>query len=152
MRYIAYVIAALAVFGAAYTAFTYEKPEEISDGPSELTPAASDEAWETKVDSQNGVTVEVKPIATGDAGQWKFALTFTTHSGSLDEDLMRSAELAVDDGAAQKPVEWQGPPPGGHHIEGVLVFAAIEPQPRTVELRIQDVGGVPMRTFRWELK
>lgn len=106
--------------------------------------------WETKIDDQPPVAVEVTPVELGQAaGQWKFAVTFTTHSGSLDEDLLTVASLADDKGNVYRPIFWEGPGPGGHHREGILIFNPIEPTPKYVELKIKNVGGVVERFFRW---
>lgn len=42
--------------------------------------------------------------------------------------------------------------PGGHRREGVLKFAAFEPFPESVELRIARPGEAAARTFRWQLR
>src|SRR3989344_2748444 len=111
------------------------------------------EQWETKTDEQLPVTITVTPIELGkDAKIWKFNVTFTTHSGSLDDDPVKIASLMDDKGNIYQPKMWEGPGPGGHHREGVLVFSPIEPAPKYVELRIKNIGGIAERLFRWDVK
>ena len=57
-----------------------------------------------------------------------------------------------DKGNIYQPKMWEGPGPGGHHREGVLVFSPIEPAPKYVELRIKNIGGIAERLFRWDVK
>ena len=74
-----------------------------------------------------------------------------THSEELSEDLVAVSELLDDQGKAYKPTSWDGSPPGGHHRNGVLKFNPISPKPRSLELKIKNVGGVVERSFKWDL-
>lgn len=106
--------------------------------------------WETKIDDQPPVIVTVTPLEFGSsAALWKFDIVFDTHSGSLDDDVLAAATLADASGAAYQPLAWEGPGPGGHHREGVLVFPAIDPMPPQVELTIKNIGNIPERVFSW---
>ncbi len=106
--------------------------------------------WETRTDDTPPVVVSVTPLAFGkDAAVWKFDVVFDTHSGSLDDDVLAAASLADASGTAYQPLAWEGPGPGGHHREGVLVFDAIDPLPQYVELSIKNIGTVPERLFMW---
>ncbi len=108
--------------------------------------------WETKSDDQPPVAVTVTPIEFGqDAEQWRFTVVFDTHSGSLDQDPAKVILLSDDKGNVYQPVTWKGPGPGGHHREGILIFAPIQPAPKFIELKIKDVGGVAERSFMWNL-
>ena len=109
-----------------------------------------EQKWETKPDDQSLVTVAVTPIEIGAAAKlWKFNVVLTTHSGSLDQDLVQVAELTDGQGRTYKPIAWEGAPVGGHHREGVLVFNAIAVAPTSVELKIKNIGGGPDRLFKW---
>lgn len=104
-------------------------------------------------DVANGVTVAVTPEGFApDARSWNFAVVFDTHTQDLADDLMSSALLRDAKGTEFKPVAWDGPPPGGHHRQGLLRFAPIVPQPDSVELRIKRQGEDAPRVFRWQLK
>lgn len=109
--------------------------------------------WETKTDDRAPVTIKVTPVEFGkSAGTWKFDIVFDTHSGSLDEDPREIATLIDEEGNAYRSLAWEGAGPGGHHREGVLVFAPISPLPQLITLKIQAIGGIAERTFTWEMK
>lgn len=144
----------VAVFFVYFMVFTgrgeIAKNEEQSR---EQTSEAEQKQWETKSDEQVPVAITITPLEFGkDATRWRFMVVFDTHSGSLDQDPMSVVSLADDRGNAYTPTVWEGPGPGGHHREGVLVFDAISPAPAYVELKIKDVGGVPERIFKWNVQ
>jgi hypothetical protein len=95
-----------------------------------------------------GVTVRVEPRGFPREGTWDFAVTLETHTGELDDDLVRSATLFAD-GKPYRPLGWQGSPPGGHHRSGILRFRAVTPPPHTVELRIRRADETRPRVFIW---
>ena len=109
--------------------------------------------WETKTDEQPPIIIKVTPVEFGKHFQtWKFRVVFDTHSGSLDDDLLRVVVLADDNGNDYRPTAWEGAGAGGHHREGTLLFEAINPIPLYVELKIKNVGGIAERSFKWYLK
>jgi len=106
--------------------------------------------WETKTDDQANVTVKATPVElSNQSPEWKFDITFDTHSVELDQDLVQIAALVDNQGTRYNPVRWEGPT-GGHHREGVLVFNRISPTPRSITLAMNGVGGVA-RDFAWQL-
>ena len=131
--------------------------DRIAPAPNTPALSASQETagteYESKIDSQGIVSVAVTPLQlSADASEWKFDVVLDTHSGSLDEDMLTSVILTDSNGNEYRPTVWNGAPPGGHHREGVLVFRAVSPMPRSVELTVKDVGGIPERSFKWDLK
>ena len=98
----------------------------------------------------NGVSISVKPAEVAGAN-WRFEVALNTHSGSLDDDLAKSATLLAA-GRQYSPAVWEGSAPGGHHRRGVLSFKAISPRPAAIELRIVRQGESAPREFRWKLK
>lgn len=109
--------------------------------------------WETKIDEQLSVTVEITPIDLGvDSKMWRFMFVLDTHSGSLDQDPVRIVSLLDDKGGIYQPIAWEGSGPGGHHREGTLIFNVVKPMPTYFELIIKDVGGIPERVFRWNIE
>lgn len=109
--------------------------------------------FEMQTDNQPPVLISVTPIEFGiDVQTWKFKISFDTHIGSLDNNPLEVVSLVDYTGKIYKPIFWNGPVPGGHHIEGELVFDAINPIPEFVDLKIKNVGGISERSFRWELK
>ena len=103
-------------------------------------------------DEANGVTIAVTPVNLAPAAKtWDFTIAFDTHSGSLSDDVAKSAVLADDSGKEFKPLGWAGAAPGGHHRQGVLKFAPISPRPQAIELRITRSSEQTPRRFRWNL-
>lgn len=99
----------------------------------------------------SGVTVKVTPQSL--SGKfWEFEIVFDTHSQELKDDLMKTAVLLAEEGAAAAPVEWKGDPAGGHHRKGLLRFNAVTPAPAVLELRILRPGEPSPRVFRWKLR
>lgn len=98
---------------------------------------------ETKESDEGPVSVTVTPIASD------FEISLNTHSEELSEDLVAVSELVDGQGKLYKPVSWEGDIPGGHHRKGVLKFNPISPRPKSIELKIKNVGGVPERNFKW---
>lgn len=103
--------------------------------------------------STGGVTVAVTPQnLAASAKSWDFKVVLDTHSGELNDDLVKTAILIDDKGGRHVPLKWDGAGPGSHHREGVLRFNPISPQPQSIELRIQRPGESAPRSFRWQLK
>ena len=148
MKHLLYIIIGLAAVASLY--FVYVNREQLPPNQ-RIQPSANitPDEWETKSDEQPPVTVMVTPIEFGkNIEVWKFDIAFDTHSGSLDDDLLKVAALIDDGGNLYKPIAWEGPGPGGHHREGILSFNAINPTPKYVELKIKDVGGITERSFK----
>jgi hypothetical protein len=88
-----------------------------------------------------------------------FDVVLDTHSVDLDAiDLRQLAVLRTSDGREARPTGWDAPK-GGHHRSGTLAFPAsaadgaplIGQETQTITLVIQNVAGVPARTFTWPL-
>lgn len=154
MKYFSYFAAGLAVVALAYFGFSGRgKVKPNNDQVTDLPAMATQTQWETKVDERQPVTIAVTPLDLGaGAGLWKFEVALDTHSGSLDLDPTMIAELLDGRGNAFKPISWEAPGPGGHHREGILTFRPINPSPAILELKFKNVGGIPERIFRWDLK
>jgi len=114
-------------------------------------PAAATELG-TQKNSERGVTVAVTPqnLSAG-ASTWDFKVVLDTHSGDLNDDLVKAAVLLDGTGMQHVPVAWDGAAPGGHHREGVLKFKPVSPTPATIELQIKRAGEANPRSFRWQL-
>lgn len=102
-----------------------------------------------RTSSEGGVTVAVTPRATAADRDWEFTVALDTHSQDLNDDLVAVSVLLVN-GAEVKPKAWTGAAAGGHHREGVLVFAPLAGPTGTVELRIQRPSEAQPRSFRWD--
>ena len=141
MEYLKYTLAAAALVLLAFFAQNVSRPPQPAQG-----------SFEARTDEQGQVTIKVTPLAL-EGAEWKFGVVFDTHSVDLDDDPMQITVLSDNRGNEYKPLAWEGPGPGGHHREGVLVFEASPPTggptPSSVELKIKNVGGVAERVFRW---
>lgn len=151
MKYLWYVIIVLIAGFLFYFGVLNEKiPKPSDERPAEEPLAAPGVIWETKVDAEPPVTIAITPVEFGkDANVWKFNVAFTTHSGSLDDDPVKVSFITDDKGNIYSPIGWNGPGPGGHHREGVLIFNSIAPASKYIELKFKNVGGVPERVFVW---
>lgn len=95
--------------------------------------------------------MSVTPTALPNAGNWQFAVRLNTHVAPITQDLAAVSVLSDGKGYEEKPIAWQGDPPGGHHRKGVLLFKPISPRPQSITLKIRQIGSVPERTFTWSL-
>ncbi len=156
MKYLKFTLIILvAIFLLYYYFSVSDAGKQQLKGSRQIESVSSSEQkqWETKTDEQSPVTVAVTPIEFGkDAGTWKFDIVFDTHSGNLDENPLEIALLLDDKSNTYQPLAWEGPGPGGHHREGVLIFNPIRPAPPYVELKVKDVGGISERSFKWSVE
>jgi len=154
MKYLFYIIIGLATIVLVYFGvFNREQSQRANHQPAEQSANTSQGGWETKTDDQPPVTINITPIEFGrDAKVWKLTVAFDTHSGSLDDDLLKVTSLVDNEGSTYQPISWEGQGPGGHHREGVLTFGALDPAPLYVELIIKNVGGVSGRSFKWNIE
>lgn len=112
--------------------------------------SVTSQKWESKIDDQASVTVTVTPtLLSEESEEWKFDVVMDTHSVELDQDMTKIAILIDERGKEYKALNWDGPT-GGHHREGILTFSKVIPVPKSVELKISDIGGV-VRIFNWQL-
>ncbi len=118
-----------------------------SSSPPVNNPTPYQSSLGTRESNDGSVSVSATPHSLGNT--WDFDISINTHSGELSEDLVAVSELVDDQGRLYKPTVWEGAPPGGHHRQGILRFNPISPQPKSIELKIKNVGGVAERSFRW---
>ena len=110
-------------------------------------------ALAVQTNREGGVTVKVVPrnLEPGSTS-WDFEVSLETHTQSMSQDLTTAAMVIDSQGKSHVPVGWEGDPPGGHHRRGLLRFRPLTGSPAAVELRINGIGGVDTRVFRWQLK
>ena len=94
---------------------------------------------------------------TGPENGFVFDIALDTHSVDLDGyDLSDLAILLLDNEIELRPETWDAGG-GGHHRNGTLSFpargddgTAMEVEDlQTIELIVQDVAGIPERSFTW---
>lgn len=104
---------------------------------------------EARKSDEAGVQVVVTPKPYDPAAAtWDFDVIMDTHTKPLGDDLVRISEL-IADGRSYTPAGWQGDPPGGHHRKGVIKFTRPAERPKSIEIRINGIGGAGMRKFKW---
>lgn len=114
-------------------------------------PVAAAGRFSAQVNREGPVQVTVTPRSlAADAKMWEFDVVFNTHTMPVDGDPAKFSVLIDARGDAHNALAWNGDPPGGHHRKGVLQFKPIAGATE-VELRINGVGGVTTRSFRWPL-
>lgn len=101
---------------------------------------------------EGGVTVSVTPVMPLGTNGWEFEVELNTHSGTLPEDLKDQTSLIVNDELTLSAISWEMSANEAHHKEGILSFQAAENNPDSLELILEDIGGVEKRTFTWRLK
>ncbi len=142
-----YLVVLVVFVGAAFFVFMREK-KQSSEKPTP-TPQfsfAPISVLETQANNEGPVTIKVTPKLSSEIA---FEIALDTHSEELSADLTQVAALKDENGKEYKPLRWDGDPPGGHHREGTLVFGAIKPTPKTLQLTVRQVGGIAEREFLW---
>lgn len=154
MKYWRYIAIGLAfVFLLYYYFAVYRDARQHDAANTSPQQTTTQKQWETKTDEQQPILVKATPVSLGKSEPvWKFTVAFTTHSGDLEQDPTKVVALVDDSGNTYQPTAWEGPGPGGHHREGTLLFNAVQPTPKYIELKIKDVGGIPERSFKWNLE
>ncbi|EKD57324.1 MAG: hypothetical protein ACD_57C00344G0006 [uncultured bacterium] len=115
--------------------------------------AGRQEVLSTQTNSEGQVTVKVTPKdLSQSSSSWDFEIVLDTHSGNLDQNLTEISILIDDKENRFTPVAWEGDPPQGHHRSGILKFKRLSPKPKSIELRIEKMGDVNERSFKWELQ
>lgn len=113
--------------------------------------SAETKALPSRQNNEGQVMVLVTPLSMSNTENWRFAVQLTTHVAPITQDIAAVSVLSDGKGHDEKPLAWQGDPPGGHHRKGVLLFKSISPLPDSVTLKIRQVGSVPERAFTWKL-
>ena len=105
--------------------------------------------YKQQIDEKGSVVVEVTPISLASENNTSFTLSFTTHSGDLNYDVVAIAKLTDNKGNTYNPISWTGGK-GGHHIEGTLTFPKLSQEASTVTLTIPGIDNQD-RVFEWKL-
>jgi len=103
--------------------------------------AFADAALPAQESYEGRVMVEVTPLEVLPGQPWRFEVQLNTHSVALGHDIAASTVLLAADGTELPPLQWTGDGPGGHHRSGVLVFAAPDPAPETIILKMRGVAA-----------
>jgi hypothetical protein len=122
-----------------------------------LSPNSSGNGELSRIDEQGAVVFEVTPLNLGTpADALEFDVAMNTHSVDLSMDLTALSTLSTDNGVIVQASKWDAVP-GGHHVEGTLIFPSVQDGTSILEgaskltLTIVDVDA-PSRVFEWELQ
>jgi hypothetical protein len=114
--------------------------------------SSSSLAAQTNTDGNVQVTVQPTDLQSA---EWSFSVVMNTHSVDLPKDLMQSATLTDGSGNKIASLRWVDGALSSmpdHHHSGTLVFSAPASKPQSIILVISNVGGIPTRTFSWNLE
>jgi hypothetical protein len=118
---------------------------------------SSDNGEFTRIDEQGAVVFEVTPLNLGiPADTLDFDVAMNTHSVDLSMDLAALSTLSTDTGLSVQASKWDAVP-GGHHVEGKLIFPSAHDGTPILEgaskltLTIVEVDA-PSRVFEWQLQ
>ena len=122
-----------------------------------LFPYSSGNGELSRLDEQGAVVFEVTPLNLGTpADTLDFDVAMNTHSVDLGMDLAALSTLSTDNGVVVQASKWDAVP-GGHHVEGTLIFPSAQDGTSILEgaskltLTIVDVEA-PSRVFEWEMQ
>jgi hypothetical protein len=141
------------LLGAAVFAGVYFYGEGRSGGLQAQPPPPPGAGLEQRDRGEGGVEIAVTLGGPGAAAYQPERYTvllvaMTTHSGDLSVyDLRALSELRAG-GRTFRPVRWISTSDDPHHRSGVLLFPRVDAR-QAVELRLANIAGVPVRTFRW---
>jgi len=148
VKYSKVIALSLAILAIGVTIYYY-----ITNNPTEITQSPNQYILNTQINSEGLVTIEVTPKNLSESAEtWDFEIVLDTHSGNLEQDLTETSILIDDKGNKFNPISWEGDPPQGHHRSGVLKFKPISQRLKLIELKINQVGDIGERSFRWELR
>ena len=137
-------------FLIVYQSRSVEQNAPVANQTSQQT--NNSETWQAKTDDQASVTIVITPLDLSvQSAEWKFNIIMDTHSVELNQDMIEVTVLSDDSNKEYRPIRWEGTGAGGHHREGVLIFNQIMPAPKSIELKISDIGDVA-RSFTWRLQ
>jgi hypothetical protein len=151
-RFIAIGLAAALLIYYYFAVYKDAKQMDVEQAQQQ-NQAPNQKQWETKTEEQATPLIKVLPLKMGkDLNPWEFEITFTTHSGDINLDMMKDVTLVDDKGNIFQPIRWDGPEPEGHHVSGKLIFNQINPFPKSVEMKFKNVGEIAERSLKWNLE
>ena len=154
------LILVLAACAPSQVSTALPTPQSATVSPTEIAPASGSDTNSspelTRLDEQGAVIVEITPLNLDTpADNLEFDVAMNTHSVDLSMDLATLSVLSTDTGVTIQAVKWDATP-GGHHVEGKLIFLAEKDGASVLEgaskltLTITNLDA-PTRVFEWEL-
>jgi hypothetical protein len=87
-----------------------------------------------------------------------FQVKMETHTVELGQyKLEKLSTLKNDKGEVVKPLRWEAPAKGGHHVSATLIFPTatsggkplIGSDTKYIEMIVKNIGGIEEKVFRW---
>ncbi|MBI2632805.1 MAG: hypothetical protein HYW78_00230 [Parcubacteria group bacterium] len=129
--------------------YVLTEPKELQNNSEEATNETENQiTLDTRINDEGEVEIAATPRFLARNVVW-FDIELNTHSVDISEEL-KNVSVARVDGKEYMPIAWEGDPPGGHHLSGVLKFNSFSPLPKKIELEIRKIGGIEKRIFKWE--
>ncbi len=138
-KFILIALLAITLFLAFYIVITLIPLDKNKDAI-----GSKQRSFQTLISNENNVEFQVTPLNPS-----QFQIEINTHSVDLDFDLKEISKLYDDIGNSYKPLKWEGSEPGGHHRNGILKFASINKNAKSIKLVINY--GIE-RVFNWNIK
>lgn len=153
MNYPKIILISLAI--AAGVVILYKQ----NDSASNSSPSTGIISLLPQINGEGEITVKVSPQDLSQSAKtWDFEVLLDTHSQNLgDADLANNSVLLDDKGHQASPLYREELPadkvelPQEHHRQVILKFAPITPRPKSIELKIRNIGDIDKRSFKWEL-
>jgi hypothetical protein len=131
--------------------------------PQSSMPMAGSPQQLTQEDTQGAVTVSATLLTPDNPrpdGKLAVRLKLETHSVDLDQyQLDKLSSLRDAQGREVQAAAVESASGSGHHREAVLTFPGADaagapllmPEAKVLTLIVRGIGGIPERTFRWQL-
>lgn len=159
-RFIFPVLLALTLIISACAPSAAASPTSQPTAVPDNNPAPASDAENAdlaRTDEQGAVVFAVTPLnLAAPADTLEFDVAMNTHSVDLSMDLATLSTLTTDTGLTVQATKWDATP-GGHHVDGKLVFPVTTDGKSILEgaskltLTIVNVDATS-RVFEWELK
>ena len=155
----ALLILSLVIAACSATSTPLPPSTTAQDDPASVSTESSSPSNDsaTRTDEQGAIIIEITPLnLDSPTDTLEFNVVLTTHSIDLSMDLTTLSTLTTDTGISVDATLWDAPL-GGHHVEGKLIFPAMQGGKLILEgakkltLTIVNVDA-PTRIFEWELK
>ncbi|HJW89740.1 MAG TPA: hypothetical protein VJ436_03765 [Anaerolineales bacterium] len=154
-KYAPIIFLVLSFLLAGCSAAKANEPDPTPAGPEQEAGPALDAAL-SRYDEQGAISVTVTPISLEVLGEsLEFDVVLDTHSVDLGMDLAPLATLGTDSGMKVQALKWDAQP-GGHHVQGTLVFpASVDGKPlldgvSQLTMTIKELDATE-RVFTWEI-
>lgn len=144
-------LVAVATIGVVAVGWSFALMNDSAVGPAAAATSLTFDL-SARDNQANGLAIAAKPIRLTLGQPVRISLALNTHMGSLDIDFTKAATLVDDRGTIYPATAWDGPPPGGHHLRGALLFPPLGTETKAFRLVLKNIYGAPERVFEWELR